>query len=132
MKLTILIYTINMSNGYGYRQTSGGGGGGLAMAAAQVINGTVDTLFKNKVYKSQAERNKVLSQIDKLDNQQKYVLAQQLQDAKDDNEKLAILSNYAATIKSDKKTLITALIFLGGSVLLFGVVYLIKVKRKPL
>lgn len=122
-----------MSNGYGYRQTSGGGGGGVGLGSvAQVITATIDSLFKNKVYKSQAEKNKVLSQIDKLDNQQKYVLAQQLQDAKDDNEKLAILSNYAATIKSDKKTLITALIFLGGSVLLFGVVYLIKVKRKPL
>lgn len=113
---------------YGY-QNKVSGGGGLASAAAQVITGTIDNLFKNKIYKSQAERNIVLSKIDKLDNQQKYVLAQQLQDAKDDNEKLLIISQYAAAIKDDKKTLYTALIFLGGSLLLFGVIYFVKKKK---
>jgi hypothetical protein len=66
-----------------------------------------------------------------LDNQQKYLLAQKLQDAKTENEKLAILSQFAgvAGASASKNMLTTALIFMGGAVLLFGVVYFIKKKK---
>lgn len=63
-----------------------------------------------------------------LDNQQKYLLAQRLQDAQNENEKLKILSEFAGITgqSKSKNALTTALIFMGGAILLFGVVYFIK------
>jgi len=66
-----------------------------------------------------------------LDNQQKYLLAQKLQDAKTENEKLAILAQFAGMTEAGatKTIATTALIFMGGAILLFGVIYFIKKKK---
>jgi hypothetical protein len=63
-----------------------------------------------------------------LDNQQKFLLAQRLQDAQNETEKLKILSEFAGMTgqSKSKNALTTALIFMGGALLLFGVVYFIK------
>lgn len=67
-----------------------------------------------------------------LDNQQKYLLAQRLQEAKNENEKLQILAEFASSAQagSSTKNLTTALIFMGGALLLFGVIYFFKKRQQ--
>lgn len=90
---------------------SGGSSGGatpwgaVANAAASVINNTVNNLFQNKVYKSQADLLKaqaaeveMKTRLALLSDDQKYVLAQQLQQSNDDNAKEKLLNDTVVAI----------------------------------
>ena len=68
------------------------------MAAAQVVNGTVEQLFKNKIYKAQADRVNMQSRLDQLDSSQKYALALRLQSAQNEQEQMKILLDTASKI----------------------------------
>lgn len=67
-------------------------------AAAQVINGTVEQLFKNKIYKSQAERINMQSRLDQLSNSQQYALSLRLQAANSEAEKFRIMQDSVSKI----------------------------------
>ena len=67
-------------------------------AAAQVVNGTVQQLFKNKIYKAQADKINMESRLDQLDNSQKYALALRLQSAQNEQEQMRILLDTASKI----------------------------------
>lgn len=68
--------------------------------ASRIITGTVDNLFKNKVYKSQAEANLMKARVDLLSEQEKYNLALRLQDAKNDTDMANILADSTTSIKN--------------------------------
>ena len=70
----------------------------LIAAAASVVNGTVNSLMQNKMYKAEAERTQLLSKLDGLDSTQQYLLAQRLNEATSDNERFAILKDRASNI----------------------------------
>ena len=70
----------------------------LIAAAGTVIVGTIDTLSKNKVYKAEASKLKLEEKLAGLDSTQKFLLAQELNKAKSDNERFAILKDRAARI----------------------------------
>lgn len=135
-----------MAYGYGYnprpRPQQGGGGGGVAMAAAAVINGTVEQLFKNKIYKAQADKIQLGGRLDQLDSAQQYQLSLRLQNAQTDNERFAILQDSvskidistvqgnAAILQSAiqaraKETQTTAIIIGAAVILLIGAYYVI-------
>jgi len=70
----------------------------IAMAAADVINGTVEQLFKNKVYKAEANNIELRGRLQQLDSVQQYQLALRLQNAQTDNERFAILQDGVSKI----------------------------------
>jgi predicted transcriptional regulator len=74
----------------------------LIAAAAQVASSTIDTtinnLFKNKVYKSQAEATALQSRVAYLSDQQKQELAYKLQNSQDANEQAQIIADAAASV----------------------------------
>jgi len=79
--------------------------GAIATAAASVINNTVDNLFQNKVYKSQADLLKAEAEAERmktrlmiLTNDQKNILAAQLQQMNDDNAKEKLLNDMVVAI----------------------------------
>lgn len=79
--------------------------GGIANAAASVINNTVSQLFQNKVYKSQADLLKaqareveMKTRLELLSNEQKNVLATQLQQMNDENAKEKLLDDTVVAI----------------------------------
>lgn len=133
---------------YGYNQVarrpSGGGAAGANpyMAAAEVINGTVEQLFKNKIYKAQANNIKLQGRLNQLDSAQQYQLALRLQNAQTDNERFAILQDSVskidiATVEGNasilqaavqaraKETQTTAIIIGSAVILLIGAYYVI-------
>ena len=134
-----------MAYGYGYNprpRPQQGGGGGVAMAAAAVINGTVEQLFKNKIYKAQADKIQLGGRLDQLDSAQQYQLALRLQNAQTDNERFAILQDsvskidvstvqgnasilQAAVQARAKETQTTAIIIGAAVILLIGSYYVI-------
>ncbi len=91
-------------------RTSGGAAGAnptgaIAQAAASIINNTVDNLFMNKVYKSQADLNNAKAEAERtkarlsvLSNDQQSVLAAQLQSMNDDNAKTKLLNDMVVAI----------------------------------
>lgn len=75
---------------------------GVAMAVAQgsasVINGTVRTLFQNKVFKSQSDKIRLEGRLAQLNSAQQYALAVRLQEARSDNERFALLQDAVSKI----------------------------------
>ena len=118
-----------------------GGVNNIYAAGAKVIDNYINNefeLFKDILFKRQKKEQdrkdaeaRFKLNLAQLDNQQKYLLAQRLQDAKNENEKLQILAEFAgiASQSSSKNALTTALIFMGGALLLFGVAYFVKRKK---
>ena len=110
-----------------------------AKVADNYINNQFD-LLKDILFKRQKKEqdrkdaeSKFRLNLAQLDNQQKFLLAQRLQDAQNETEKLKILSEFASVTgqSKSKNALTTALIFMGGALLLFGVVYFIKKRNMP-
>lgn len=126
----------------------------VAMAAASVINGTINNLFQSGVRNAQiglldAQKAQVEAQtkINLLSNQQKYDLALKLQNAKTETERLQIMSQQLSAlgvaqvqsiaggikdievqkIKSASAQNITlAIIVLAGSAIFLGAIIYIK------
>lgn len=115
-----------------------GGVNNIYAAGAKVADNIINNQFellKDVLFKRQKKEQdrkdaeaKFRLNIAQLDNQQKFLLAQRLQDAQNETEKLKILSEFAGMTAQgkSKNALTTALIFMGGAILLFGVVYFIK------
>lgn len=114
----------------------------VSRGAAEVVNGTVRSLFQNKVFKAQAENIKLEGRLAQLDSAQQYALALRLQDAKNDNERFAILQDAVskidvATVESNadiiksviearaKETQTTAIIIASAVILVIGAYYVI-------
>ena len=117
----------------------------IAMAAADVINGTVEQLFKNKVYKAEANNIELKGRLEQLDSVQQYQLALRLQNAQTDNERFAILQDgvskidvatvqgnasiLQAAIQSRAKETQTTAIIIGAAVILLIGAYFVIYKR---
>ena len=114
----------------------------VSRGAAEVVNGTVRSLFQNKVFKAQAENIKLEGRLAQLNSSQQYSLALRLQDAKNDNERFAILQDAVskidvATVESNadiiksvvearaKETQTTAIIIASAVILVIGAYYVI-------
>lgn len=114
----------------------------VSRGAAEVVNGTVRSLFQNKVFKAQAENIKLEGRLAQLNSSQQYALALRLQDAKNDNERFAILQDAVskidvATVESNadiiksviearaKETQTTAIIIASAVILVIGAYYVI-------
>lgn len=124
---------------------SGGGSGNVYMAAAQVINGTVEQLFKNKIYKAQADKIQLGGRLELLDSVQQYQLSLRLQNAQTDNERFAILQDAVskidvatvqgnasilqAAIQSRAKETQTTAIIIGAAVILLIGAYFVIYRR---
>lgn len=117
-----------------------------ADAAAQVINGSIQTLAQNKVYKAQVRAIDLQGRLAQLDSAQQYFLASRLQNAKNDNERFAILQDAAskidvstvqgnasilqASIQARAKETMTTAIIIGSAVILLIASYFVLYKRK--
>jgi hypothetical protein len=115
-------------------------------AAASVINGTVDNLFQNKIYKARAENIKMESRLAVLSNEQKYQLAQSLQKARTDAERFQILTNavskidvatvqgnaaiLSASVGQQSKNTLNTVLIIGGGIALVIVAYLVTNRNK--
>lgn len=114
--------------------------------ASETINGTVNNLLRNKVYKAQADKIKLEGRLAQLDNAQQYELALRLQDAKNDNERFALLQEFASRIDveavassgrifeaaidaQEKRARTTAIIIGSALVLVIGAYYVIYKKN---
>ena len=108
--------------------------GAVVMGAAQVINGTVNSLMQNKVYKSQANALDVQSRVSQLSNQQQNVLAIRLQNAQTDTERMQILQSSLSDIAvagvntNASNTYATGLMIFGSILLLIGATYFLTRK----
>lgn len=122
---------------------------GVAMAVAQgsasVINGTVRTLFQNKVFKSQSDKIRLEGRLAQLNSAQQYALAVRLQEARSDNERFALLQDAVskidvATVESNADILQAAIqarasetrttaIIIGAAVILVIGAYFVIYKR---
>jgi len=125
----------------------------VAKASADVINGTVRTLFQNKIFKSQADKIRVeadkiriQTRLAQLSTEQQYALAVRLQNSNNDNERYAILQDAVsqidvATVESNSEILQAAIqsrqnevkttaIIIGAAVILLLGAYYIIYKRK--
>jgi len=117
----------------------------LARGAADVVNGTVENLMKNKVFKAQANSINLKAKLAELDTTQQYELARRLQEAKTDNERFAIMSDavsqinvqsvasegdiYEAAIAARAKETQTTAIIIGAAVILVIGAYFVIYKR---
>ena len=114
-------------------------------AAASVVNNTVTQLFKNKIYKAQANQINLEARLSLLSNEQKYQLAVRLQMAQNDAEKLRLMTDAVSKIdvatvqgnaailtasvgQQSKNTMTTVLIITGGLLLLFAAYYITNKK----
>jgi hypothetical protein len=112
-------------------------------AAAQVINGTVQQLFQNKIYKAKAEQINMQSRLDQLSNSQQYALSLKLQAAQTDSERFRIMQDavskidvatvegnasiLSASVTANSKNTTTILIVVtAGIALLIGAYYVIN------
>jgi hypothetical protein len=118
----------------------------LIAAAGQIVTGTIDTLSKNKVYKAQVSKLQLEEKLAGLDSTQQFLLAQQLNEAKSDNERFAILKDRAAridvalvestgqygveVIKQRGKEAQTTAIIIGSAVILLIVAFVVIYRRK--
>ena len=120
-----------------------------AKAGSSIINNTVNNLFDEKVRRGEvnllnakAEREKMLSKIDLLSNQQKYELAKALQNSQNANEQFKILQDtaskiavqgvenigdiYEAAVNAQSKNTMTTAIIIGVSLIaLMGTLFFI-------
>lgn len=115
-------------------------------ATAQIINGTISTLAQNKVYKAQVRSIDLQGRLAQLDSAQQYFLASRLQNAKNDNERFAILQDAVskidvstvqgnasilqASIQARAKETMTTAIIIGSAVILLIGAYFVLYKRK--
>lgn len=118
----------------------------LVAAAATVVTGTIDTLSKNKIYKAEAEKLNLEARLAGLDSTQQYLLAQQLNKARSDNERFAILKDAASkidveivrstggireqAIKQRARETQTTAIIIGSAVILLIAAFVVIYKRK--
>jgi len=117
----------------------------VATATASVINGTISTLAKDKVYKAQVNQMDFQNRLGQLNSQQQLDLAMQLQNAQSDNEKFKILQStvaqmdvatatgnasiLAASVGAQSKNSMTTAIIIGASlVALIGAAYFLTKK----
>jgi hypothetical protein len=115
------------------------------MAAAAVVNGTVEQLFKNKVYKAQADQINMKSRLDQLSNSQQYALSLKLQAAKSEAEQFRIMQDAVskidvATVEGNAQILSTSvtatskntttilIVVAAGIAMLIGAYYVINKK----
>jgi hypothetical protein len=118
----------------------------LAQGAASIVNGTVENLMKNKIFKAQANNIKLQGRLSQLNSAQQYQLALRLQNAQTDNERFAILQDSVskidvATVEGNasilqaaiqaraKETQTTAIIIGAAVILLIGSYYVIYKKK---
>jgi uncharacterized protein (DUF1778 family) len=117
----------------------------LIAAAATVVNGTVNSLMQNKMYKAQADNIQLQGRLSQLDSAQQYALAVRLQQAKNDNERFSILQNsisrideatvganagiLQASIQARAKETQTTAIIIGSSVILLIGSYYVLYKK---
>ena len=116
--------------------SSSGGGGGVWGAVASVVNNVANNLFgakyKNRELDLQAQEQKFKQSLNTLDNQQKYVLQQALNNAKTQSERLQILESAITQIKvaqinnAGANQMKTAYLVLGSAVVLVGLLFVIK------
>ena len=114
-------------------------------AAAAVVNNTVTQLFKNKVYKAQADQINMKSRLDQLSNAQKYALSLKLQAAKSEAEQFKIMQDAASKIDvatvqgnasilsasvtaTSKNTTTILIVVAAGIAMLIGAYYVINKK----
>ena len=100
-------------------------------AAANVVNGTVNSLMQSPVYKAQANALNVQARVSPLSNQQQYALSVQLQGAQTDSQRMQILQNALSNISvaavgvNATNTYATGLMIFGGILLLLGAAFLL-------
>jgi hemoglobin-like flavoprotein len=114
-------------------------------AAAAVVNNTVTQLFRNKVYKAQAEQINMKSRLDQLSNSQQYALSLKLQAAKSEAEQFRIMQDAVskidvATVQGNAQILSTSvtatskntttilIVVAAGIAMLIGAYYVINKK----
>jgi hemoglobin-like flavoprotein len=114
-------------------------------AAAAVVNNTVTQLFRNKVYKAQAEQINMKSRLDQLSNSQQYALSLKLQAAKSEADKFRIMQDAVskidvATVEGNAQILSTSvtatskntttilIVVAAGIAMLIGAYYVINKK----
>jgi hypothetical protein len=114
-------------------------------AAAAVVNNTVTQLFKNKVYKAQADQINMKSRLDQLSNSQQYALSLKLQAAKSEAEQFRIMQDAVskidvATVEGNAQILSTSvtatskntttilIVVAAGIAMLIGAYYVINKK----
>jgi hemoglobin-like flavoprotein len=114
-------------------------------AAAAVVNNTVTQLFRNKVYKAQAEQINMKSRLDQLSNSQQYALSLKLQAAKSEAEQFRIMQDAVskidvATVEGNAQILSTSvtatskntttilIVVAAGIAMLIGAYYVINKK----
>jgi hypothetical protein len=114
-------------------------------AAAQVVNGTVEQLFKNKIYKAQADQINMKSRLDQLSNSQQYALSLKLQAANSEAEQFRIIQDAVskidvATVQGNAQILSTSvtatskntttilIVVAAGIAMLIGAYYVINKK----
>lgn len=103
---------------------------------ANLINGLIGNIFGAKARQKELElkeqEQKYRQSLSTLDNQQKYVLQQQLNAAKTETERLQILENAVTQIKIAKINAAstnqskTTYLVLGSAVVLIGLLLVIK------
>jgi hemoglobin-like flavoprotein len=114
-------------------------------AAAAVVNNTVTQLFRNKVYKAQAEQINMKSRLDQLSNSQQYALSLKLQAANSEAEQFRIMQDAVskidvATVEGNAQILSTSvtatskntttilIVVAAGIAMLIGAYYVINKK----
>jgi hemoglobin-like flavoprotein len=114
-------------------------------AAAAVVNNTVTQLFRNKVYKAQAEQINMKSRLDQLSNSQQYALSLKLQAANSEAEQFRIMQDAVskidvATVQGNAQILSTSvtatskntttilIVVAAGIAMLIGAYYVINKK----
>lgn len=106
---------------------------GIFGAVASVINNTVNNLFQMGVIKEQKKMEQLQQQLAVLDNQQQSLLAQELAQTNDANQKLQILlnavSNVQATSVQTNATNYNKWLLIGGGVAVALLITIIIVKN---
>jgi len=118
----------------------------LVAAAASVVNGTVNSLMQNKMYKAEAEKTQLEARLSGLNSTQQYLLAKRLNEATSDNERFAILQDAASKIdvaivsstadiiqegiKQRARETQTTAIIIGSAVILLIAAFVLIYKRK--
>lgn len=117
-------------------KSGGSSGGNVWSTLASVANNVVSNIFgskiKNRELDLKAQEQQFKQSLSALDNQQKYVLQQALNNAKTQTERLQILNNAVTQIKvaqinnAGSNQIKTAYLVLGSAVVLVGLLLVIK------
>jgi hypothetical protein len=106
--------------------------GALSPLVTSFVNNIFGAKFKNRELDLKAQEQKYKQSLSTLDNQQKYVLQQALNNAKTQSERLKILEDSIVAIKVAKinnagaNQMKTAYLVLGSAVVLVGLLFVIK------